>query len=213
MNLDTLRNWMAGNDCVVVGCGPSAYAEYTHTAAASMQQQVPVPRCWTIACNRAVTFASPDFAVCVEPHRDKTIWNIMAEAPVFAVFSHVTPEHIHPRGAKKIHPRFVHITCSDVLQWIDIAPLLDDGKRRLRLGQSTFWALAVAIVLGFETIGVIGLDLTEDRFKDKQLATSEDAYGRLRTIAESMGRRIINLNPESRLKALPSGTWEEVRRK
>ena len=70
------------------------------------------------------------------------------------------------------------------------------------------WKRAVAILLGFETIGLIGVDLTEDRYPNVDRPNHE--WGRLAGIAEAMGSRIINLNPDSRLTSVASGGWGEI---
>ena len=190
--LSTVRGWWSDSDCVIVAGGPSAlevdplvYAE-----------------AWTITCNRAAVFAQPDFALCVEPRKDAEAWAAVAASSPAMVLSHI--ERPHPRtiltGSKK-----------DVRPWIyDSQPGIIEGPE-LALGQSTFFAMSAAIVLGFQTIGVIGLDLTEDRYPN--LRQSESAYLMLRRIANAEGRRIINLSPITRLRAIPAGRWDEVRGK
>jgi hypothetical protein len=82
-------------------------------------------------------------------------------------------------------------------------------------GQSTFFAIRSAITLGFETIGVIGLDLTEDRYprtrRETEWKQCEEAYGALAIYAVVHGSRLINLNPKTNLQAIPLGSWSEVR--
>lgn len=201
MNLDSLRGWMKGEDCVVVGCGPSAEPHRWEGPTSTPRWQDH----WTIGCNRAVTFCSPDFAVCVEPRRDHEVWNIMREVSPLIVFSHID----------KPHPRAVLIGSKDVRAWLGYDRSPCDGSIAepigppLRLGQSPFYAAAVAILLGFETIGLIGVDLTEDRWPNPH--KENEAWGRLAEVAKALGSRIVNLNPESRLETVPAGQWEEVR--
>ncbi len=210
MKLDDLRGWMAGTDCVVVGCGPSADTAYGCND--PIQYGFVRGRHWTIACNRAVIrFPDPDFVVCVEPRRDATIWNLIREYPSLFVFSHID----------KPHPRAVLIGSKDVAdwlldvdqQWVYILETAPAGVayKPLRLGQSPFYAASVATLLGFETIGLIGVDLTEDRYPD--VSRPNEAYGRLAKIAEGLGSRIVNLSPKSRLDSIPKAGWEEIRTK
>ncbi len=217
MKLEDLRGWMAGEDCLVVGCGPSAVL-YEYIRGDRAHQLGHYRTRWTIGCNRAVKFCSPDFAVCVEPRRDRGMWDIIAEANPLIVFSHID----------RPHPRAVLIGSKDVAEWLHdtdqqwdyitkTLPAAEDRKplpvayERLRLGQSPFYAAAVAILLGFETIGLIGVDLTEDRYPD--VTKPNVAWGRLAAIATELGSRIINLNPDSRLETVPMGEWGEIRTK
>lgn len=211
MNLDSLRNWMSGEDCVVVGCGPSARSNGDVSStphAAKIWEDGPcdtrqfrwfqekADSYWTIGCNRSVIYCSPNFAVCIEPSRDKSCWNVVAETSPFIVFTHI----------ERPHPRAVLIPSKDVRTWFSGG--IEPEGDRLRLSQSPFFATAAAVLLGFETIGLIGIDLTEDRWPDVRV--ENEAYGRLAELASGLGSRIINLNPDSRLTALPMGTWEEI---
>lgn len=198
MQLDDLRGWMKGEDCVVVGCGPSA----TKAAGAWTTE---FDERWTICCNRSVRMVSPDFAVCVEPYR-LPIWKLIREHAPLIVFSHVAGD------ARREPPcqRIVKIGSKNVADWLTPGSDIQD----LRLGQCPFYAIACAILLGFETIGVIGVDFanTEDR-NWPNVDRENAAYGKLATIATAQGSRIINLSPTSRLTSVPQGSWEEVRRK
>ena len=231
MNLDDLRGWMTGTDCVVVGCGPSAdgywegdprykfpipdgdeWEKFKERSSRSMSYADH----WTIGCNRATAYCSPDFAVCVEPRREKTCWDTVTASAPLIIFSHLDSPH----------PRSVRIGTKDVRQWVDpVLELLDDVTllplpppkggypNPLRLSQSPFIAVACAILLGFETIGLIGVDLTADRFGDAAVAHSNSCYRRLADIAKAQGSRVINLSPESRLTSLEAGTWDQIRTK
>ena len=77
MDLENLRGWMAGEDCCVVGCGPSAQSSggTLHAEFDAFRLSVAIGTCWSMACNRAVGFGHHDFAVCVEPSKDG-IWAI-----------------------------------------------------------------------------------------------------------------------------------------
>lgn len=202
VRLEDLRGWMKGEDCVVVGCGPSAGAD-----------PLMLERCdahWTISSNRSVTFCAADFAVCVEPYRDKEMWKIIADANPLFVFTHLVTK----QDGTKPHPRAVYMSSKDVRTWLFPDVELDDiegRENRVRLGQCPFYAAAVAILLGFETIGLIGVDYTKDRFPD--VAPSNEAWRKLAILAEELGSHIVNLNPDSRLETIPKTTWEEVRTK
>ena len=201
MNLQDLRGWMKGEDCIVVGCGPSVSDKQFD----GRRPWQTYEEHWTIACNRSVRFASPDFAVCMEPKREAECWGVVRAANPLVVFSH---QPSSPRTA----PRIVQIESRDVMQWLDPVPPGETWEP-LRISQSPFYAIALSAHLGFETIGVIGVDLTPDRFDQRALETSEKAYGRLRTVVEALGSRIVNLNPDSNLGALEKGPWSEVKTK
>ena len=196
IRIHQLRDWMKGNDCVVVAPGPSSKGGSQH----------PLPyagwrtykKHWTLACNRAVEYASPDFAVCMET-RKQPIWesHILPNQPILT-FTHITNP---PPRCVQIH--------SDLSVWMKpYAP------KNLRLGMSPFYAAAVACWLGFGRIGIIGVDLTPDRFTcETFLRKSEEAWTSLATVAKDMGSELVQLNPQSRLKAIPVGKWEDVRTK
>lgn len=93
-----------------------------------------------------------------------------------------------------------------MLEWL--AP---DTEGTLRLGQSPFYAVAVAAHLGFETVGLIGVDYTEDRWPD--VAGINRTWETLLGVVGDMGTKVVNLSPASRLTAVPQGRWEEVRTK
>ena len=208
MNLEDLRGWMAGQDCVVVGCGPStadksSIAEgYPLEDAVTTRMMMRYEHRWTIGCNRSVPICSPDFAVCVEPARDKAIWHVIAEASPFVIFSHI----------ERPHPRAVQINSKDVRTWVG-PEAWREGVEPLRLGQSAFYAAAVAMLMGFETIGLIGVDLTDDRYAESDAKRANDAYARLAGVAGGMGSRLVNLSTSSRLTSIPSAGWEDIRTK
>lgn len=191
--LDDMRGWNADCDCVVVGCGPSA--DYFRRLDCSWDY-------WTIACNRAAAGAHHDFAACFEPRKDVELWKAIRHTPAY-VLSHI------PRD----HDRVVLTPPKrDVRLWVN--PDTDTSSRTyqpLDHGQGTFYAVACAIALGFETIGVIGLDMTTDRYSPAIRRDANGAYRALRHEAERLGRRIVNLNRESRVRSLEFGDWDEVR--
>lgn len=186
MQLDDLRGLMHGQDCVVVGAGPSAMRApkgYYDSR-------------WTIGCNRSVTWCAPDFAVCVEPRNDNAWKIIKAAAPLFT-FTHLN-DACH---------RCIEID-TDVSKWL---PGID-GK--LKLGMSPFYGAAVAIALDFQRIGLLGVDLDGDGGKysnGKFQREWEQAFGMLRKCSEELGITLRNLNPQSHLTALqvadPRDIW------
>lgn len=209
IQLDNLRGLMEGEDCVVVGAGPSAESHVSLPGDWTGKPILTLPelmygQLWTIVCNRTVKFSSPDFAVCVEPKRDK-IWETVAESSPFLIFSHID----------RPHPRCVLINSKDVGEWLG-GPFEDfedyEGSTPLRLGQSPFYAAAVAILLGFETIGLIGVDMTADRYDDLEVDRANKQYERLAKVAGWNGSRLINLSSDSRL-TLERGEWSEIRTK
>ncbi len=201
--LQDMRDWWKGSDCIIVAAGDSGNPTNWDTAWPGFQHAYATH--WTIGCNRAARYCLPDFTMCMEPRKDTKVWTVVSALSALPfVLSHI------PRP----HPRTVLVgEKGDVRNWI-YGP---DPERKeagnMNLGQSTFYAMAAAIVLGFETIGVIGLDIPEGRYPGGMVLQIEAAYAGIRDIAEAEGRRILNLNPVSRLKALATGGWEEVRTK
>ena len=187
--LKQMRGWWSDSDCVVVGCGPSAEGFRGEDY-------------WTICCNRAVTHCDTDFAAAFEPRKDPgQAWEIQKQYSLGFVLSH--RERDHPRVILTPDKR-------DPLVWLYDTPQRE-GEHAL--GQSTYFAILSAIVLGFKTIGVIGLDLTRPRYKVTDLRPSEHAYGELRAIADAEGRNLVNMSAISKLRAIPIGALDEVRPK
>ena len=193
--LSGMRNWWKGSVCVVVGGGPSAMICYP-----DMPTRSEYANHWTIGCNRSVSFCQPDFAACFEPRKDDQhpergeVWELIQAASVPFVLSHITRDH----------PRCILTPSKDAMR--------EAAGTTARFGQSPYFAVYCAIMLGFETVGIIGVDLTRDRYPRK-LQLEEKCYAGLRRFAGSQGCRLINLNPRSRLTVIERGTWGEVRRK
>lgn len=187
MQLEHLRGWMAGEHCLVVAPGPSAYK----TPAGRYSSH------WTIGCNRAVAFCRPDFAVCVEPITDRDCWGTIGAASPMVVFAH----------HDKRHPRVV-LFDTDLSTWMNT-------ETKLRLGMSPFYGAAVAVALGFTRIGLIGVDLDgKPRFRNEAFREScEVAWRRLVQVAADAGSALVNLNPRSKLLAVPKVGWEGMSRK
>lgn len=217
MNLESLRGWMKGEDAVVVGCGPSADEAWAQAVLMGESR-------WTLACKRAVVTAHPDFAVCVEPAKDG-LWGLIKKHAPLIVFSNLCDSKRYPSPC----PRLVDLGGNNVIEWLlpcetcsntgrvdggqgKMIPCPDcHGREPLSLGQSPFFAIAAAILMGFETIGVIGVDLSKDRYGDAHRPNAK--YGKLAEIALQMGSRVVNLSQSSQLTAIPQGSWEEIRRK
>ena len=189
MKLDDLRDWMKGEHALVVAPGPSSL-------------EVPAERYkshWTIGCNRALPYCDPDFAVCIEP-RKNPCWRVVHAASPLITFTHLTEDHSKFR-------RTVFMS-TDVSKWLfhDPEPLF--------LGMSPFFATAVGILLGFERIGLVGVDLYRSRYPDPAAQTEwEAAWTRLRSVAEAYDTVLCNLNPRSRLQAIMKSGWETMERK
>jgi hypothetical protein len=191
MNLDALRGWMAGEDCVVVATGPSAYRVSPGTYESH----------WTIGCGGAIAFCRPDFALCIGARKDKYWPYVKASSPLF-VFTHIP----------KRHPRAIRFS-TNLYDWL---PPPEGAAESLVLGMSPFYGVAVAIALGFETIGIIGVDLDGDggRYSDERFQKKwELEWGWLAKVAENAGAQLLNLNVKSKLQALPKGGWPGVRGK
>jgi len=190
---DDVRGLMTGNDCLMVAPGPSSkeidperYKDY-----------------WTISCNRAVSYSDPDFAICLEPMRDK-VWPIIKATAPFIVFTHLCDNP----GSKKPHQRCIHISSKDVLRWI--APERANKEDHLRVSQSAFYGCAVACLLGFETIGLIGVDHTPDRFREWEIERFNTTWLRLQNVMTDKGSRMVNLSRQSRLKSITPGEWDDI---
>ena len=203
MQLEDLRGWMTGEDCVVVGCGPSAAGPPSLPWNWVGNEK----EWWTICCNRSVVNHPTDFALCVEPYRDAEVWAAVHAANPLIVFTHLS----ETASGRKAHPRSVKIGSKDVLEWLQPSGI--KNKEPLRLGQSPFYAAAVAIFLGFENIGIIGVDWTADRCTDDEATRGNKAWRRLWEVAHVLGSRISNLSPTSRLKTIPQGEWQDIRTK
>jgi hypothetical protein len=187
VKFDDLKGWFRGESCVVVGDGPSA-----HELAPGF-----LNRYWTIACNRAVNLCRPDFAACFEPYGDP-VWPVVLGSGYGAMFTH------RPEWAKgKPTPRAIVLPSLDVATWLRGEP-----GPKLELAMSTFWSVAVAAWLGFDTIAMIGLDLTADRWPD--VSPENEAFDQLHWIIRQRGSRMVNLNRESRMVSVPWATWDDV---
>lgn len=188
MNLSTWRNWFLGQHCVIVAPGPSSLEVPPHRYASH----------WTIATNRALPYAQADFAVCIERDTMDTCWRIVAATSPVVVFTQ----------AIAAHPRTVQIDM-DISTWL---PGVEGGM--LRLAMSPWYAAAVATYMGFERVGLIGVDLYKNRYPDNKFRDEwELAWSRLARVAEKSGTSLCNLNGESRLQAIPKAKWETMRPK
>lgn len=191
MNLDSLRGWMAGEHCLVVAPGPSSLKIPRQRYASH----------WTIGCNRAAAWCQPDFVLCREPKNDSCWPIIRAAAPLF-VFCH--------EGVVGRAPRTVAIA-KNVLEWL--APEAEGGV--LTTSMSPFHGAAVAILLGFTRIGLVGVDLDTNIYTN-HLARAEwdEAWQGLVTLGTDHGATLVNLNHQSKLKGVPiNADWDQMERK
>ncbi len=194
MELENFRGWMKGEDCLVVGCGPSAMDALNVAGYRNY---------WTFGCNRMIPECHADFAVCVEPPRDKEMWKIVDDAnPLFA-FTHLP-------GGRCSNGRSIEFSSKDVRLWL-VPGTEFDRDLRIRLGQCPFFAAAIAVLMGFRTIGLIGVDYTPDRYPDVQ--PSNVGWQRLGILAAGLGSRLVNLSPESRLETVVKEPWSAIRTK
>jgi len=188
VNMESLKGHMAGQDCLVVGCGPTACPSFGE----------PVQDFWTIGCNRSIPTWKTDFGLCIEVKQDP-IWKSLQKHPCAFLFTHHT---------RDIAPRNVYFPANrDVREWMDGY----SGPREIRLAQSTFYAAAIAAWLGFETIGLLGVDLSEDRYPE--VGEENRVWGMLGDLLGSKGHRLLNVSRHSRLKSVPYAPLAEVRRK
>jgi len=191
MKFHDLHLWHRGSDCVVVGGGPSAATGWLTR--------------WTIGCNRAATTTDADYAIAIDAY-DDPVWEEMKPytAPVY--FTGRDPETCPAPRAVQIgnFPEAEEMQLRrDGVQLLHVPPQF--------IPQCPFYAIAVAAYLGFETIGVIGVDLTEDRWPEVDGINT--TYEMMVDTCRKQGSRVINLNPESRCTGIPAGEWDEVREK
>lgn len=188
MKVEDFQDWMRGEDCIVVGAGPSAkeFRLYDHY--------------WTLTCNRSIRYASSDFAVCYESPRDP-MWDVIRETAPLFVFTHTPIKHV-------TYPRAVQ-SPSNVLTLLGETY---EGRVKVALDQSPHCAIGLALHMGFRRIGVIGVDLTDtDRYP--VMAEIEKEYRILVELAERRDQRVLQLNHKSRLQAIPHGWLEDLQRK
>lgn len=193
MNLGDLRGWMRGQDCLVVAPGPSSLDV----------PQIDYASHWTVGCNRALPYCQADFALCREPQRNPC-WRVVKAAAPLITFTHLGPER---RARTVFVPPDVRVLFND-------ARFVTEGaiEGPITLEMSPFWAAAIAAVLGFETIGIVGVDLGKSRYPDPRfLDQCNEAWERLASMAGDA--HIVNLNRASRLRALPFADMDVIRRK
>lgn len=188
MKIEDWKDWMRGRHAIVVAPGPSSLEVSPHIYEAH----------WTIAVNRALPYARADFAVCIERDNRDVCWRVVDACAPLVTFSQT----------KKGKPGICFIDM-DLRQWP-----LNDGMGLLRLPMSPFYAAAVGTWLGFERIGLIGVDLYKAQYPSERFkAEWEEAWGRLVKIASECGTEVVKLNHASRLDAVPKGEWESLHEK
>lgn len=196
MRFEDLRGWFAGHDCIVIAPGPSA------------QRYVDVDlseNYWTIGCNRATAAHQTTMAVCFEPFRDKDCWAAIGRSPAVMAFSHISKNpRSHPPGQQP-HPRIVQVPGRNVAKWFG-------EKGELALSMSPFFAAGVAGYLGFQTVGLIGVDLTRQRF-GKDVRRFCEPWARLDEMLQRHGSRIVNLVEDSRLDTVARATTDSIKGK
>lgn len=177
MKFELLHDLMRGEHALVVAPGPSALRV----------SQDYFEGHWTFGCNRAVAFCRPDFAVCVEPARDR-VWSVIRASRPTLVFTHTDRVKV---------ARAVHIDR-------DLVTYFNTERTQLRLGMSPFYGTAVAMLMGFDRIGLVGVDLDgNERFSNPNFQREwEDKWGELNRIAIERGQDIVNLNTRSKLQAV-----------
>lgn len=186
------RGRYAGEDCLVVAPGQSSKNDDMVEAYGSR---------WVIGCNSAVDYCKPDFAVCVERPNDP-LWPMIYGSQARAVF---TKYYGNTRHEKRLdHPKIVDIPSRNMCKWFDELP----HRTPIPCTMSPMWAVAVAAYLGFETVGLVGVDLTPERFARivRPNMVWKEVAGYLPTI-------ILNLSTGSRLTSVPQGSVGQVRKK
>lgn len=192
MNFDALRDWFRGEDCMVLGCGPSVRFD---------------SRVWTIGCNRSAVEHPVDIAACFEPPLwDPAIWEAINRTAPMLVLAHVMTKGRGPR-ALPVCPRAVVMPNKVPPTWWDI------GGGMKHPGQAPWFAAAIAGWMGFERVGLVGVDLTPPRFGDEEVKRANEKYGELAEFLAARGTKLVNAGHPSisRLTCLPFST--EIRPK
>ena len=207
MDWNAWKGAMRGRDCLVFGDGPS-----THDLASRQW----FGGFWRIACNRAVRVIDPDFAVCVEPpRRDRELWREILDAGAVATFTKQDMAAKWWPGVVLIEnglARSQQRVIDDFRTWVGPEPRQFGGEH-LKAQMSPAWAVGVAAHLGFETVGLVGVDLTGDRWGD--LSRWEERWAELVKLCAAAGTRVIQCSAASNLKAVPfvPNPFDEIRRR
>jgi hypothetical protein len=128
----------------------------------------------------------------------------MRRAAPMIVFSHLCKD----RRGNQPFPRIVEFRAKNVLEWF--APAWVPDQDELWCAMSPFWGASVAAWLGFHTVGLIGVDLT-DKTRWHDLTRENKQWERLNDLVESW---FVNLSADSRLTdKIPHATWQDIRRK
>lgn len=180
--VDDLRGRHRGETCTVLGCGPSLDG-WRPTGGA------------VIACNRAMMRRpGANYGVCIEAE-DDPIWSEIDLENVGTLIAQ------HARN-----PETVVVQVRDVREWFPGCP-----GRRMRTRMSPFWAAGLALVMGFNLIRIVGVDMTPDRYDSVRTAKANRAWQNLAGLARWCGSELVNIAPPdvSRLALphAPEASW------
>lgn len=207
------RNFLKGEHAIVCGSGPSFQGavvggQVAHKETPDFTLSIPTPsielaKYWTFATNRAAAKFRPDFAVCCEDPNDDETWDVIRGCGATHVFGNVlwgsnTEGSSSPKQPARYHPM--------ALSAGEFSVLVGDTRGQLIVGSMSPWTAAwLALYMGAEQIGVVGVDVTGHSEFDRpeRLEEIEDQWDRLVRVAREKGTSILNLSKISKLRAIP----------
>jgi hypothetical protein len=186
--LKDFRGYHAGKTFLVCGCG------------SSLSQVVTPERFITIGVNDVGRLFDPDYLVVLNPRNQfqGDRFRFVAESRARAVFTQLDLGISHPHIVRIRLGKFGGVDFSD--------PAALPFTRN-----SPYVALCLAVHMGAQKIGLIGVDFTDDHFFAKtgqhplmrELPQIDAEYKRLHAACVSQGVEIFNLSAASRLTAFP----------
>lgn len=195
------KNKVNGGKCLVMGTGPSLHTLPDDT------------KLFKISVNDIGSFKNPDLIVVVD--RFYSFTNAKRER------MHYTIPFVTPVG----NPEWHNVVKGDIYEYKyegydmkNFVPYMNDGNKVITGHTSIFIALQVAVFLGYDEIGVIGVDLTRGHSHtgetslhplNKLKDTVNNEFVKLNTVLKSLGVKAYNLSEESLLTALPKMKIED----
>src|SRR5262249_18400623 len=175
------RNLHAGASILVCGCGPS------------LNELDNAVGLLTIGVNDVGRKFTPDYLVVVNPRSQFTADRLalIENCGARAVFSHLND--LRPKTAPLVRFRLGTYNGTD----------LSDAETLHYTQNSPYVAVCLAMHLGAQRIGLIGVDFVDHHVLSGKLPQIEVEYRKLAIAAQNRGIEIFNLGAASRLTALP----------
>ena len=187
-DLKDFRNYHSGETILVCGCGTS------------LNEVVSPGRFITIGVNDVGRLFQPDYLVVLNPRQQfkPDRFRFVEQSRAKAIFTQLDLGIRHPHIVRFRLGRLGGVDFSD--------PTCLPHTRN-----SPYVAVCLAIHMGAEKIGLIGVDFTHDHFfgatgehpLSRQFAQIDEEYKRLYEASGRLGVEILNLSSCSRLRALP----------